>query len=430
MKHALARRLDKVFSNTIIDRVLSRYGQRVYFPQGIVAQSQEAGTLAHFANATAGVALEKKHYMTHRVFDEFSKIVSTDGMVGYAPTAGDPALRQAWWDEVVRKNPPLASLVCSLPVITAGLTHALAVAADLFLDSEDTIIVPSPCWDNYEQILGVRHGGVVIHPPLFDSNLRFTSQALGESICSAKTKKVFIVLNFPNNPSGYTPLQGQMEDLRDCLVACAEAGKELVAVIDDAYFGLFHEETIYPYSLFSLLAHAHENILAIKCDAATKEALVWGFRIGFITYAAKGLKEAHYDALVQKTMGVIRSSVSSCSRIGQSLLLAAMQQAQYREDITHVTTEMTRRYRVVQEAIKQQKSTPVLQPLPFNSGYFCAFRCKGNAEDLRRDLLEKHRIGTVALGGDLLRVAYASVDAELLPAVIERVYRSAKTLWK
>ncbi|MDD4218831.1 MAG: aminotransferase class I/II, partial [Sphaerochaetaceae bacterium] len=75
-------------------------------------------------------------------------------------------------------------------------------------------------------------------------------------------------------------------------------------------------------------------------------------------------------------------------------------------------------------------STPVLQPLPFNSGYFCAFRCKGNAEDLRRDLLEKHRIGTVALGGDLLRVAYASVDAELLPAVIERVYRSAKTLWK
>ncbi|MDD4218830.1 MAG: aminotransferase class I/II, partial [Sphaerochaetaceae bacterium] len=78
MKHALARRLDKVFSNTIIDRVLSRYGQRVYFPQGIVAQSQEAGTLAHFANATAGVALEKKHYMTHRVFDEFSKIVSTD----------------------------------------------------------------------------------------------------------------------------------------------------------------------------------------------------------------------------------------------------------------------------------------------------------------------------------------------------------------
>lgn len=422
--------LDTVVAGTILEKVLSKYGQRGYFPRGIVAQSQEADSLAHFANATAGVALEDKHYMTHRLFGQFAPLVSTDNMVGYAPTAGDATLRQVWWSEMLRKNPALISTVCSLPVVTAGLTHALSLAADLLLDSDDTVVVPSPCWDNYELIFTVRHGAQIVRPPLFDTDVHFSPQAIKESIRNAKTQKVFVLLNFPNNPSGYTPTQAEMYELRDCLLACAEEGKYLVVVVDDAYFGLFHEPTVYQHSIFSLLCNAHENLLAVKCDAATKESLVWGFRLGFITYGAKGLTAEHYTALVQKTMGAIRSSVSSCSRIGQSLLVTVMQHDQYHEDIAKVATEMQRRYKIVQEAILQQGNIKELQPLPFNSGYFCAFRCSGDAEKLRRHLLESHGIGTVAIGADLLRVAYASVDADLLPSVIEKVYRSAILLWR
>ena len=50
-----------------------------------------------------------------------------------------------------------------------------------------------------------------------------------------------------------------------------------------------------------LLAQAHQNILAIKIDGATKEEFVWGLRVGFITYGVKGGTKALYDALEQKT---------------------------------------------------------------------------------------------------------------------------------
>ena len=426
----IAEQLQAVLAGTVVPRLLSSYGRRVYFPKGIVAQSQEAASVAHFANATAGVALEHGHYMTHGMFSRLDDVVSTDDMVSYAPTAGVPALRKLWWDEMVRKNPLLAGSSCSLPVVTAGLTHAISIAADLFIDAGDTVVVPAPCWDNYEQIFSVRHGCTIQSPSLFDKNRRFSLDALGNTLARSTSEKIFLLLNFPNNPTGYTPSLTEMEELRDLLVELARAGKRLVVVVDDAYFGLFHDEYACRSSLFSLLWNVHENLLAVKCDAATKESLVWGFRIGFITFGACGLTESHYHAMVQKTMGVIRSSVSSCSRVGQSLLLAAMRHDSYGAETKRVADEMARRYARIRESILTWKDSVALQPLPFNSGYFCTFTCAGDAESLRRYLLENHGIGTVSIGRDLLRIAYSGVDAELLPQMIDTVYRSAETIWK
>ncbi|OHD31198.1 MAG: hypothetical protein A2Y31_13840 [Spirochaetes bacterium GWC2_52_13] len=427
---SIAAQLHAELAGTVVPQVLSEYGRRAYFPKGIVAQSQEAASAAHVANATAGVALDHGHYMTHGMFSRLDAVVSSDDMVSYAPTAGDPALRKLWWDEMVRKNPLLAGSSCSLPIVTAGLTHAIAIAADLFLDAGDTVVVPSPCWDNYEQIFSVRHGCTIQSPSLFDANRRFSLEALGSTLDGIVSDKIFLLLNFPNNPTGYTPTRLEMEGIRDLLVDLAQAGKRLVVVVDDAYFGLFHDENACRYSLFSLLWNAHENLLAVKCDAATKESLVWGFRVGFITYAAHGLTERHYHAMVQKTMGVIRSSVSSCSRVSQSLLLAAMRHEAYGAETKRVSDEMARRYGSVRESILTWKDSVALLPLPFNSGYFCTFACAGDAESLRRYLLENHGIGTVSIGKDLLRIAYSGVDAELLPHMIDTVYRSAETIWK
>ena len=64
----------------------------------------------------------------------------------------------------------------------------------------------------------------------------------------------------------------------------AEAGCNVVAIADDAYFGLFYEDSL-KESLFGKLANLHPRILAIKLDGATKEEFVWGFRTGFITFA-------------------------------------------------------------------------------------------------------------------------------------------------
>ena len=56
-------------------------------------------------------------------------------------------------------------------------------------------------------------------------------------------KKV-VILNFPNNPSGYTPTFKETEEILEVIKESAEAGNKLVIITDDAYFGLVFEEGI------------------------------------------------------------------------------------------------------------------------------------------------------------------------------------------
>ncbi len=429
--HDLAMELNKGIEGTVVFSLLSRYGKTAYFPKGIVAQSVQAGQSAYRANGTAGVALSAGKPLSLSVFSDTVENLSLHQMVSYAPTAGDPALRERWKEEMVRKNPKLLDKNYSLPMVTGGLTHALSIAADLFVDRGDTVLLPDPCWDNYSLIFSDRHEAQLMEYPLFDDVGALAVDGLRKLIMEVSSRKVVVLLNFPHNPTGYTPLESEGEALVQAFKSCANAGKELVLLIDDAYFGLFHEPDVMHQSLFADLCDLHENIVAVKCDAATKESLVWGFRVGFITYGARGLTNMHYHAMVQKTMGAIRSSVSSCSRISQSLLLVAMEDDRYLKETLEVVQEMTARYRLVKEALaSHEQEFSFLWPVPCNSGYFFALACEKGAEDLRRLLLDGHGVGTVSIGDSLLRIAYSSVDRKDISWLIELVYRVAGELWR
>lgn len=49
---------------------------------------------------------------------------------------------------------------------------------------------------------------------------------------------------------------------------------------------------------FGKLANIHPRVLTVKIDGATKEEFVWGFRVGFITFAHEDAAVLH--ALEQK----------------------------------------------------------------------------------------------------------------------------------
>ena len=63
-------------------------------------------------------------------------------------------------------------------------------------------------------------------------------------------------------------------------------------------------------------------MLAVKVDGPTKEEFVWGFRTGMLTFGARAFfsDEALYQALEKKVAGAIRSAVSNCSHVAQSVL--------------------------------------------------------------------------------------------------------------
>lgn len=425
----IANSLNDVLKGTVVESLLTNVGKRLYFPLGIVSQSQAAIKEQCTINATAGVALQDGHYITHPLFNECSSLVNPDEMVSYAPTAGVFELRKAWMSHIIDENPKIKTMNHSLPVVTSGLTHAISVIGQLFIDDNTDIIIFDPSWDNYHLIFNVQHQARIHTFPLFDENGVLDTRGWKGQCENIQSEKIVFLFNFPNNPTGYTPSDKEMEDITHFLVELASKGKKILSIIDDAYFGLFHTDFCCKHSLFSYLSDAHENILAVKCDAATKESLVWGFRVGFIMYGALNLQDRHYEALIEKTKGAIRSSISSASMISQSMLLKVLTSPDYPNTIKKVKDEMKHRYDKAIKTIQFFQDDDILTPLPSNSGYFISFYYKGDAPSLRLALL-KEGIGIVSLGKHIIRVAYSAVNMESIEHLIESIFVGARRLWK
>jgi aspartate/methionine/tyrosine aminotransferase len=422
----LAKELNEVLSGTIVESLLSDYGKRIYFPKGIISQSAEAKQKAKRYNATIGIATDKGSAMCiPSVFAEFTTGLTHDDVFPYAPTAGELPLRKLWLAEMKKKNPSMANATTSLPVVTSGLTHAISIAATLFLDKGESIIVPDMYWGNYNLTFAEQREAKMVSFPLF-ANKELNVEGLAQTIDTIQEDQVAMILNFPNNPTGYTPTKSEADALVNMLVQKAEQGKKLLIFTDDAYFGLFFEKDVYRESLFARLCNAHENIFAVKGDAATKEEMVWGFRIGFITYGAKGLSEAQYEALVKKTMGAIRGNISSCSKPGQSILLKGMSSGTYQAEKAAGIAHIGKRYHHMKQLLEAYTRNAYLEPLPFNSGYFMAFKCAGNAETLRLHLLDAYEVGTISIQGKYLRLAFSSIDIEQIEDLLAIVYKAAQ----
>jgi aspartate/methionine/tyrosine aminotransferase len=273
-------------SNSYLIEMLSEMGKNLFFPKGILSQSAEAKEKAHKLNATIGMATEKGRTMHFPSVMESICNIRPKASITYAPSFGIPALRKAWQDSLFAKNPSLSGKTISLPVVTCGITHALSMFADMWLDPGDVIILPDMIWGNYNLILNVKKGATIIQFPLFNESGEFNLAAFEKTIkAEAKRRdKIAVLLNFPNNPTGYSITENEGMRITQMLAAVAEAGTNVVAVTDDAYFGLFYEEKVLKESIFASLCDRHPRLLSVKVDGATKENFVWGLRIGFINY--------------------------------------------------------------------------------------------------------------------------------------------------
>lgn len=425
----LAVALNETLEKTTVYSMLSDYGKRMYVPKGIIVQSAEAKQKAKRFNATIGIALEKGTAMHIPAMKaQFAPSMGVSEIFPYAPMGGVLALRQKWLEEMRLKNPDLKDAQLSLPVVCNGLTNALSLVFSLFVEKDEPVVLPSMYWENYDLIITEQRQAKKIFFDNYDSAGGFNVDGLDKAIESAKGDKVTVLLNFPNNPTGYTPTFKEAEAIKEVLVKHANKGKKILYISDDAYFGLFFEKDTNTQSLFAKLYNAHENILAVKCDAATKEEMVWGFRVAFITYASKGLPSEALDALVQKTMGAVRGTLSNCSMSAQNILLKGMSDPDYHKDKKEGIEKIGKRYEILRKALEEHKTSKALEIYPFNSGYFMSFKTKCKAEDLRQKLLNDYETGTICLGEHLLRLAFSSVDDENIPALVDTVYKAAEEL--
>jgi aspartate/methionine/tyrosine aminotransferase len=428
--HLFANELNARLDGTAAGRLLSGLGRRIYFPKGIIAQSAEAKQTAHADNATLGIAYSGGKPLILSVISDSLLGLKPEETVVYAPTAGVEPVRQAWKSQLLKKNPSLKPGHFSLPVVVPGITAGISYTADLFLDEGQTILSGGPCWDNYSLIFRERRGGELLEIPFFNGGPGLNMEAIGAALREmAKTGAVRIILNFPNNPSGYSPSRAEGTALTALIREIAEGGADILVFCDDAYYGLFYEEDTIRESLFASLACLHERVLAVKIDGPTKEDYVWGFRMAFVSFGSAGLDAGGMDALIKKYMGIIRSSVSCANTSAQYLMLKTMEDPRTAGEKDAHYFMLFNRYRAVKRFIEESGEHPALKPLPFNSGYFMSFRCEGlDAETLRRELLRRHGIGTIVLEEKYLRVAFAALDEDRIPLVYGTIYQTALDL--
>ena len=429
MLNPLAQELNETLRGSVVEALMSDMGKRMYFPNGIISQGGEAAKDAYFANGTIGMAVAEK---TPIELDSYKKIMpdlNPRETVAYEKTAGNPELRKIWKDKLLEKNPSLKDKQISLPILVPGLTAALSYVADLFVDENKPLLAADPCWDNYELIACARRGAEFHQFKCFDEkglNLADLEKTMKEE--AEKYGSVRVILNFPQNPSGYSPTKDEVQKITKIVKDIAESGKQVLVLSDDAYFGLNYEDDIEPQSLFAYMADLHENVLAIKADGPTKEDFAWGFRTGFLTFASKGLNQAQIDALQVKFMSAIRSSVSCSSTPSQAIIKHAFMNPNHDAQKAELRKMLHRRYDLVRKFVNTHTSS-VLTPLPFNSGYFMAFDVKKiDAEDLRKRVLAEKGIGVIQINPKTLRVAFSSIDEEKIEEVFASIYNIAEAM--
>ena len=406
---------------------LSAEGKRLYFPYGgILGQGGEAKGCE--INATIGMAFEEDGSpLVMKCFEKCSTLDKKAFL--YAGSFGLPKLREQWKEMEVVKNPSLKGVKFSNPVVTNALTHGIRIVAELFASKSDELVAPDLFWDNYELIFQDAVGCKVRHFNTFKRGA-FDADAMKAALLAPGKKKI-LILNFPNNPTGYTATVADAKKIVAAVRAAAKRGKKIVVVLDDAYFGLVYEQGIHEESLFAEFAMLDKNVLAVKLDGTTKEDYVWGLRVGFISFAFKGATDEQLKALEAKAAGNVRSCISNASSIGQHMAIAAYADPQYAKQKAQKYAVLKKRYLEIRKIFREHPEyAKCFEPMPFNSGYFMCVKPIGvEAEKVRKHLIEKYSTGTIVLSG-LIRLAFSTIPLAKLPKLFANVNAAIQELKK
>lgn len=415
-------------ANPHIMEMFSELGEKLYFPKGILTQTAEAKQKAKKFNATIGIAEAGGQAMNLPSITANINGLTPNEYLSYAPSPGLPDLRHQWQKHIYKDNQTLQTESISTPIVTSGVTHGLSIAADMFVNPGDTVVIADKFWGNYNMVFDVRHGAKIVKYPLFSEDNSVDTAGFAEVLKeNSSSGKIVVLINSPNNPTGYALTEQEAASVAEILVKTAESGCNIIAMFDDAYFGLFFEENICKESVFAKVAGRHERLLAIKLDGATKEDFVWGLRVGFITFAAKSSNNPGlYEALEKKAAGNLRGDISNCSKLSQSLTLKAMQSREYQNEKSANFEILKSRALKVKQVLSDNKYSKAWNPYPFNSGYFMCVMLKNiDAESFRLRLLEEYGIGVIATGEHDIRVAFSCIEETDIQELFDTMFKCA-----
>ncbi|MGI6192694.1 MAG: pyridoxal phosphate-dependent aminotransferase [Christensenellales bacterium] len=225
-----------------------------------------------------------------------------EGKTKYTPASGTVALKKAVAEKLLKDNG--LSYEPSQIVITNGAKHALFNALAAILNPGDEVIIPSPCWVSYPELVRINSGvPVFVHASAEDS---FIPKV--EDLAKAVTPRTkAIILNSPNNPCGYVLPEAVLRQIADLAVE-----KDLFVISDEIYEMMVYEGEKH-VSIASFGPEIKERTILV--NGLSKAFSMTGWRIGYTASAP----------VIAKAMGNLQSHVTSNpNSIAQHASVAAL----------------------------------------------------------------------------------------------------------
>ncbi|MDE1949009.1 MAG: pyridoxal phosphate-dependent aminotransferase [Burkholderiales bacterium] len=192
-----------------------------------------------------------------------------DGETFYSHNLGLPELRQAVAAYASRLHGPIAA---ERIAITSSGVNALMIAMQLLVDTGDEVVAVVPLWPNLTAqpaILGGRVRRVSLHPR--EGAWRLD---LAELIAAVTPATRVLLLNAPNNPTGWTLTRAEQQTLLD---HCRRTGTWIVA--DEVYERLYFEGGAAAPSFLDI-ATADDRLVVTQ--SFSKSFLMTGWRLGWL----------------------------------------------------------------------------------------------------------------------------------------------------
>lgn len=233
-------------------------------------------------------------------------------------------------------------------IISTGAKQCLANVFSAILNPGDEVIVPSPYWISYPELIKLSDGVPLFIESSKDRSFKITKNDI-EKFITTRTKA--IIINSPNNPTGsvYT---------KDELIEIAEIAKkyDLYIISDEIYEKLIYTDQCAHVSIASLNEDAFNRTIVI--NGFSKAYSMTGWRIGY----AAGPKN------VIKVMTNIQShTTSNTSTIAQYAALEALNGKQ--DDLVEMIEVFKNRKEKMIELIKEINDISYIEPV----GAFYAF---------------------------------------------------------
>jgi len=256
-------------------------------PSATLAMDAKAKAMKAAGENVIGFAAGEPDFDTPVAIRDAMKDALDHGMTRYSPVPGTLELRKAIADKLKRDN-GLTYGVDQI-IVSNGAKHSLYNACFTLLNDGDEVIIPTPCWVSYPEMVQMVGGVPVFVPASEAEGFIPTPEALLAAI-TPKTKA--FILTSPSNPNGCVWPKAALEALADLAVK-----HDFYVIADEIY-----EFLIYGSEKHVSIASLNEQIKArtIVINGVSKTYAMTGFRIGYAA-GPKEVIEAMTNAQSQAT---------------------------------------------------------------------------------------------------------------------------------